>query len=117
MSGKVPPSSKARARVATFSAARSPDARKAAARYTRFTGHDAENIGHVEVPATPRTLLVIGRCDAVSYTTVRDGVTESYIHEFRAKSAPMLCSSPDGRALYLVAGNYLFGPRGIVDKP
>jgi hypothetical protein len=58
----------------------------------------------------------IGDCDGILYTTVRDGVTESYIHKFKKKSRPVLASSFDGKQLLILAGGYEFTERGIVDK-
>ena len=110
MSGKVPPSS----RAGKPAKARSGYAR-AADLYERFTGHDAEPIGVVDVPEIPDTVATIGPCDAVCYTTIRDGVTERYIHEFAAKDRPLLCISPNGKQIYLIGGRYVFTDRGIVD--
>ncbi len=112
MSGRVPPSSRARIRRAP---SRASDARRAASLYERFSGHDCEVVGEVQLPPHPRALAVIGPCDAISYTTVRDGRVEKYIHHFRAEDRPMLCTSPNGRQLYLVDGRYDFTELGIVD--
>lgn len=110
MSGKVPPSSRAGlSRRASGAAARAADL------YERFTGHDAEPSGHVTVPPLPEVVAVIGPCDFVGYTTVRDGITEKYIHKFRARDKPLLCVTPDGSQILLVGGNYVFTERGIVD--
>jgi len=59
--------------------------------------------------------LVVGRCDGVLYTTVRDGAREKYIHKFKASDAPLLAISPDGCQILLIGGNYRFTERGIVD--
>lgn len=111
MSGRVPPSSRASLRRGARS-----QAQRAALLYERFTGHDAEVIDKVTVPPLPEAVAIIGECDAVLYTTVRDGKTEKYIHEFAAKDKPLLCASPDGRQLLFVGGRYLFTERGIVDR-
>jgi hypothetical protein len=111
MSGRVPPSSRARA----FRSTRT-EAQRAASRFERFTGHDAEEIGRVEIPALPKVAAVIGTCTAVCYETVRDGRIENYIHEFSQAAAPMLAVSPDGKQLLLVGGKYTFTERGIVDN-
>lgn len=110
MSGKVPPSSRAGTPRKTRN-----ETEKAADLYERFTGHDAEIAGTVIVPDLPSTVAVIGPCDAVLYTTVRDGVEEKYIHKFRAADKPLLCVSPNGRQILLVGGRYVFTERGIVD--
>lgn len=115
MSGGVPPSSRAGKRARAFTAARS-DIRRAASLYERFTGHEAESLGKVSVPDLPKVAAVIGDCDGVLYTTVRDGVTEKYIHEFaKADDKPLLCVTPDGKQLLLIGGTYDFTERGIVD--
>lgn len=88
---------------------------RAAKLYQKFTGHDPEVIGRVTIPALPKSAACIGECDGILYTTVRDGVTERYIHKFRKPDKPMFCVSPDGKQLLLVGGNYDFTERGIVD--
>jgi hypothetical protein len=110
MSGKVPPSSRA-----GLSRKTRGQAEKAADLYERFTGHDAEIAGTVTVPALPSTVAVIGPCDGILYTTVRDGKTEKYIHKFKAADRPLLCVSPNGRQILFVGGRYVFTERGIVD--
>lgn len=62
-----------------------------------------------------RELLVIGVCDGVLYTTIRQGHKERYRHLFTGDSKPLLCSSWDGKQLYLIDGKYNFTERGIVD--
>lgn len=111
MSGKVPPSSRAGQRGNARNATQ-----RAALLYERFTGHDAADHISVTVPDLPKSVAVIGPCDAVQYTTIRDGVTEKYIHKFRANDRPLLCVSPDGRQLLFVGGDYVFTERGIVDR-
>lgn len=95
--------------------AHSPATLQAAKLYQKFTGHDPEVIGRVTIPALPKSAARIGECDGILYTTVRDGVTERYIHKFRKADKPMFCVSPDGKQLLLVGGNYDFTERGIVD--
>lgn len=111
MSGKVPPSSRA-GKHRRFIAS---DVDRAIDLVERFKGHDAEELGVFHVPEIPSTVAVIGECDGVLYTTVRDGVTEKYIHKFRAKDKPLLCVSPDGKQMLFVGGRYVFTERGIVD--
>ena len=113
MSGKVPPSSRAgkKSRAALMSErARAEDL------FERFTGHDAEPLGTVRLPPMPKHLAVIGELDGVLYTTTRDGQRERYVHEFRKRDKPLLCVSPDGEQLFIVAGRYVFTERGIVDR-
>jgi hypothetical protein len=123
MSGKVPPSSRSKARGGAVRKSRLDGAAgfrgadAAARRFERFTGHDAEVFGSIEFPNLDGVAVaMIGECDGVLYTTVRDGKRERYIHEFEEKDKPLLCVTPDGRQLLLVGGNYRFTERGIVDK-
>jgi hypothetical protein len=110
MSGKVPPSSRAGARNP-----RRTDVQKAADLYERFTGHKAEPVGVANLPPLPDVVMVIGECDGVLYTTVRDGRKERYIHEFANSDKPLLCVAPDGKQMLFVGGRYVFTERGIVD--
>lgn len=113
MSGRVPPSSRAKSRVARVSS--NPEVQKAARLYTRFSGHEAESVGRVKVPNVPKVGVLIGDVDGILYTTVRDGKTEKYIHKFKPKDKPLFVVSPDGRTIYFVGGRYDFTERGIVD--
>lgn len=108
MSGRVPPSSKSRARRdASLDAAREL--------YEDFTGHEPEQVQEVDI-ATPDAGIIIGTLDGILYTTVRDGEEESYIHEFDEDSRPNLVASNDGRTLFIVGGDYEFTERGIEDR-
>jgi hypothetical protein len=110
MSGGVRPSSRARGRARGRN-----DLERAADLFERFTGHDAQNETRVTVPPLPKVAAVIGECDGLLYTTVRDGQTERYIHKFRKADRPLLCVAPDGRQILLVGGRYRFTEAGIVD--
>lgn len=114
MSGGVPPSSRAGKRV-HVSLSKRRDVQRAASLYERFSGHEAEIAGRVRVPAIPKVGVAIGTLDGVLYTTVRDGVTEKYIHKFAARDKPVLVVSPDGRQIFVIGGRYTFTERGIVD--
>ena len=92
------------------------DEKEAARLYERFTGHDAQEAGRIEKPVIPEALAMIGTCDGILYTTVRDGVTEKYIHKFKAAARPIFAVSPDGSQIYLLGGDYNFTERGIVDN-
>jgi len=107
----VPPSSKA----GRVSFADQDAISRAADLYQRFSGHDAEVVGKVMVNPLPRVGVAIGEVDGILYSTVRDGVLEKYIHKFRKRDKPLFVVAPDGKALYLVGGNYTFTERGIVD--
>lgn len=115
MSGGVPPSSRAGKRRSA-SPSQSAQVRRAANLYERFSGHDPEALGRVQVKALPKVAAVIGTCDGVLYTTVRDGNVEKYIHKFKPADKPLLCVSPDGTQILLVDGAYDFTERGIVDR-
>lgn len=111
MSGRVPPSSKAgRFRPA------SSEIEKAGDLYRRFTGHEPGEIGAVQLPAMPKTGIVVGTLDGLLYTTVRDGVEEKYIHKFSKRSKPLFVVSPDGKQIFVIGGEYDFTERGIVDR-
>ena len=90
--------------------------RAAARLYEDFTGHSAEIVAKVKKPVYPDAVLLIGECDGILYTTVRDGKKEAYIHKFKVSSRPLFCVSPDGKTLYLLGGAFSFTERGIVDK-
>jgi hypothetical protein len=111
MSGRVPPSSRARSRIPAVT-----ELQRAARRYTRFTGHEAEDFGKLDIPPLPKVAACIGEVDGIMYTTVRDGRVEKYVHEFKGEAKPLLCVTPDGRQILLVGGSYTFTERGIVDK-
>lgn len=127
MSGKVPPSSRSNANrnasVKTARLLKNPRSRadtqsqadSAADLYERFTGHEPEIVGRAQIPNLPAAVAIIGDCDGVLYTTVRDGRTEKYIHKFRAKDRPKLAVAPDGSQILLLGGRYTFTERGIVD--
>lgn len=87
-------------------------------RFEDFTGMSGEVIGSLDVPnlGPDEPLVVIGDCEAVAYSTVRNGKRESYQHEFRPSSRPVLACSHDGSRLYLLAGAYKFTHRGIEDR-
>lgn len=91
------------------------DIRKAAALYTKFTGHEDIDVSKIKIAKMPKVLVEIGDVDGILYTTVRDGITEKYIHRFKKNSRPLFAVSPDGKQLFLLSGAFTFGERGIVD--
>ncbi len=113
MSGRVPPSSRARGRKPV---SKSADIRRAASLYERFSGHEAEAVGRIKIKPLPKVAVLVGDLDFVGYTTIRDGVKEKYIHRFAAKDRPSLCVTPDGKTILVIGGNYTFTERGIVDR-
>ena len=88
----------------------------AAELFEAFTGHVPESVETVEVP-NKEVALIIGHCDGVMYEAVRDGEVEKYTHEFKDDARPVLAVSFDGQQLYILAGEYQFTDRGIVDDP
>lgn len=88
---------------------------QAAKLYENFSGHDAEHIDTVTVD-WPQEGLTVGKCDAILYTTIRDGETENYIHRFKKSARPLLAASHDGAQLALLGGDFTFTERGIVDN-
>lgn len=111
MSGQVPPSSRVRARLERLT-------RAAVKLYRDFTGLEPDSIEEVRIKV-PEVVLKIGSCDLVGYTCDRDdgGVkTQSYLHEFKKSSRPLLCVSADGKTLVIIGGDYEFTERGIEDR-
>jgi len=107
----VPPSSRAgMQRLVSDQVAQAKDL------YERFSGHQAEAIGKIRIPAIPRVGVAIGEVDGILYSTVRDGQLEKYIHKFRRSDKPLFVVSPDGKQLFLIEGRYTFTERGIVDE-
>jgi hypothetical protein len=88
---------------------------RAAQLFEDFTGHQARRVRHVKT-RDHDTVLAVGPAEAVAYNAVRDGKRESYIHEFRKGSRPLLAVSDDGSQLYLLGGAYRFTDRGIEDR-
>lgn len=89
--------------------------RKAIELYEKFSGHEGDVIGRVEKPEFPDVALVIGELDGVAYETLRDGERVKFFHRFSKKSRPLLISSFDGTAIYILGGEYDFTEDGIVD--
>ena len=88
---------------------------KARRLFKDFSGDDPQGLRKVQL-RNPKTGLVIGELDGVLYTTVRDGKTEKYIHEFKKRSRPLLIVSSDGDSLHIVGGQYEFTNAGIEDR-
>jgi len=89
--------------------------KEATERFKDFTGHDPEYVDSLQYDQYG-VYFRVGDCDGILYTTIRDGVKESYIHKFKKKSRPHLCASFDGQQLIILGGGYSFTERGIVDK-
>ena len=80
----------------------------------QFSGHMPGEVLKVK-QAPIKKGLVIGTLDGVPYTTVRDGKTLHYLHEFKEHARPLLIASSDGRRLGIVGGRFQFTAAGIVD--
>lgn len=89
--------------------------KEAIERFKDFTGMDPQHVDEYFVN-NPDVGFVVGSLDGVLYSTVREGKAESYVHKFKKKSRPLLCSSHDGKTLIILGGEYDFTDRGIVDK-
>lgn len=61
----------------------------------------------------PKTVAVMGYCDAIQYRMVNGGQLQRYKHTFARGSYPLLCT--DGKRVYLIGGRYHVTDRGIVD--
>lgn len=81
-----------------------------------FSGHEAVPAGRVKAPNPPRVAIVVGYCDGLMYSAIRDGKMGRYVHTFAKVDRPQFLVSPDGLQLMLYGGNYDFTERGIVDR-
>lgn len=90
--------------------------RDASELYENFTGHKAKILANIKKPDIPDVLVGVGEVDGILYTTVRDGVTEKYIHEFHKDAKPAFCVAPDGSQIFFIGGEYDFTERGIIDR-
>jgi hypothetical protein len=81
-----------------------------------FSGHEAVSMGRVKAPTPPRVAIVVGYCDGLLYSAVRDGKMDRYIHTFAHADRPLFLVTPNGLQLMLYGGNYDFTERGIVDR-
>lgn len=86
----------------------------AMALFKRFRLDDPQHVDDVKYK-TPEVGMVIGDCDGILYTTVRNGKTERYKHEFKKSARPLLVSSWDGKQILIVGGSYNFTQDGITD--
>lgn len=92
---------------------------EAAKKFEDFTGHNADKVIKVDVPAVHQG-LVIGELDLIGYRVKREGVDDgrmvSYGHRFSKKSRPLLAVSKDGTQLLIVGGRYEFTEAGIENR-
>lgn len=82
--------------------------------YREFTGMEPTTVDTVEIPDYS-VAIVIGECDAIQYSTIRDGINEQYEHRFSKRARPLLCVSHDGKQMFLVGDGYEFRDTGIND--
>lgn len=83
--------------------------------YRDFTGHEPTKVSAIKI-SVPDTGLQVGNCIGIIYETVRDGVKENYIHQFRKTSRPRFVVSSDGKTLLLLGGAFQFTEAGIEDR-
>lgn len=83
--------------------------------YRRFRDQNPDAVDEIEIDI-PDVGIVVGKCDGILYTTQRGGKTERYIHRFKGRAKPLLCSTSDGKQLFFVGGNYTFTELGIEDN-
>jgi hypothetical protein len=77
-----------------------------------FNSREPEYLDKIEIPRYDM-LVFIGPCLAIEYLA-DDGYP--YRHKFKKSAAPDLCTTPDGKQLVLVGGNFTFTERGITDR-
>lgn len=114
----VPPSSRLRAKARAAATVRRDEQAefdRARRLYGDFSGHEAEPLARVAWPKRPKVAFVVGYCDGILYSTVRDGEPEKYIHRFKKSDRPLLVVDPDGTQLILLGGAFKLTERGIVD--
>lgn len=65
----------------------------------------------------PRSLVKLGRLEAVTYSTKKGGEFAHWEHEFGEEGGakPTLAMDPETRRLHIVGGDYDVEDRGIVD--
>lgn len=88
--------------------------KKATALYESFRDKPGSEILEMDMPDLSHA-MVIGRCTAIEYDTVRGTRRENYRHKFHKHAAPLLCCASDGKTLFTVGGDFTFTERGITD--
>ncbi len=81
-------------------------------------GRGHKRVARVKVPPAPRTLVELGRLDAIEYATTKKGDGPSvYRHKFGEEGGrrPRLAVDVRNNRLHVVGGDYTVEPRGIVD--
>lgn len=90
--------------------------RRAVELYQRFHGLKPERIDTVKMQL-PRMLMRVGPVPFMYYLAPWKGRMTLFKHTFAKHAQPLLAATHDGRALYLVGGEYDFTRDGIVDRP
>lgn len=97
-----------------YTAKQRREVKKAVQLFLKFREEDPEFIEEI-IHETPGVAMLVGKLDAVEYTTRRAGNVELYRHEFDLDSRPMLAASFDGAQLLVLGGRYNFTEDGITD--
>jgi hypothetical protein len=91
--------------------------RRAIKAFEDFKGEKPAKLRRSRLPDTDVTGWEMGPMVGVAYEARRDGKTQQYFHEFKAKARPRLVAQDDGRQLYIDGGRYKVTDRGIEDMP
>lgn len=78
-------------------------------KYRRFhQGLEPDEIKKIKI-RTPSSLVKLGTVDRIDYTKEEPSGLQSYFHNFGEESGkkPILASTPDGRQLYIIGGNFI----------
>lgn len=93
----------------------SAEKRKAAALYEAFHEGPPTDGVMVNIPIPPKTVWQLGRVISIAYEARIEGELVSFEHEFKARSAPHLAVSSDGKSMFLAGGKFRVTERGITD--
>lgn len=93
----------------------SQELQRAVKLYSDFHGEKPKILSHVKFSEIPKNLLQVGKCLGIMYQAKRDGRARRFLHEFRHGAGPTLAASPNGRALFLLGGSFVFTEDGIED--
>jgi hypothetical protein len=80
-------------------------------------GEEADRIVKRKIPRAPRVAVKLGKLDSVVYSTVKDGESATWEHEFGEEGGkkPDLVMDMDNKKLHIVGGTYDVQPAGIID--
>lgn len=88
---------------------------KAAQAYNAFHEGPPTDGMMVNIPNPPKAVWELGRVISIAYEARIEGELVSYEHEFKARSAPHIAVSSDGKAMFFAGGKYRVTERGITD--